>query len=149
MNTTTAPTTAGPTGTTSTTSRKASLASILVLLTSLLFGFAAVSPAEAATGTTTVRLCANKPSVYAATPSISAYWWNGSSWQQQATVRGSCATFTLGHSGYYYFRAASWVIAGCTEYVYGWTSNALIKQNLPATNNWTVNLPYEYAVGIC
>jgi hypothetical protein len=125
--------------------RLAGLLTALTLALAPVLALGAAAPAEAATGTTTVRICTTRPST-TATPLIASYWWNGSAWSQQSAVRGTCTTFTLGHSGYYYFRASTYALLPCVEYVYGWTSNTVIKQQLPATTSVTVPLQYERSI---
>ena len=134
---------------TTTRTHRGRIARVLTALTLTLtpaLALGSAAPAHAATGTTTVRICTTKPSG-TATASIMAFWFNGSTWQQQgSTVRGTCATFTLGHSGWWHFRASTYALLPCVEYVYGWNSNDVIKQQLPASTSITVPLTYEYSV---
>jgi hypothetical protein len=124
------------------------LALVLTLGTLLGLGVTA-APAEAATGTTTVKVCAtNKPS-YAVTPALDAYWWNGSDWVLQSSVRATCATFTLGHNGYWHFMATTVVPAGCVYYQYQGASKAFTKQSLPSSSAMNVPLQYIGTLNYC
>jgi hypothetical protein len=125
--------------------RVAGLLTALTLVLAPVLALGSAAPAQAATGTTYVSICTVKPSG-TATPTIASFWWNGSAWTQQSSVRAGCATFTLGHSGYWYFRASTYALLPCVEYVYGWTSNTVIKQNLPTSTSVNVNLAYERSV---
>jgi hypothetical protein len=116
-------------------------------------GLVSSIPAHAAAGPTTVNVCVN-----AYTPSlkqnsvVSSYWWNGAGWVPQASARTNaygCASLTMVHNGWWYVRVTDYALLPCVEYVYGWQSNAFIKQNIAngATIGGTMN--YWYGVPLC
>jgi hypothetical protein len=107
------------------------------------------APAQAAAGTTKVTVCPTR-NTSLATPTIDSYWYNGSAWTTEASVRTTgCATFTLKHSGYYYFHAGSYVLLPCVEYVYGVSSGVYIKQNMAANTTISGTMAYLYSIPFC
>jgi hypothetical protein len=116
-------------------------------------GLVSAIPAHAAAGPTTVNVCVN-----AWTPSlkqnslVTPNWWNGYGWVAQPAVHTNaygCASVTMVHNGWWYIRVTDYSLLPCAEYVYGWQTNAFVKQNIAngATLGGTMN--YWYSIGLC
>lgn len=128
--------------------RLAGLLTALTLVLAPVLALGSAAPAQAATGTTYVTVCTARPPG-TATPLVTSYWWNGTSWQQMQSARAGCVYFTLGHNGYWHFMASTYSIVGCAEYVYGWASPTYIKQNLPVSSSTTGQLVYQRMIPLC